>query len=227
MGTAMSESIPDENKIATWWRLIGALQGLLLGGVVVSLAWIVALLIFGVFHAAGHAPRLFGDASLLPWIIVLIAAFLMLGWLTATRVPERGARRGRAESERVQQTMRARIGNGRARDGARPGRAGTRRVSGASAANCGSRPGSERPRYLGSGGPGSRGAGQQPRLDPLFPGLGLLPRAVLLPRPAHPGHVVRALAADLADAPRRTRSRGRRCRRRRRSRNRRAALLTR
>ena len=83
IGTAMGESIPEENKIMLWWRLIGALQGLLLGCVIVSAAWIVALTIFGVFRAAGTVPQLFGDASLLPWIIIMLAAFLILGWLTA------------------------------------------------------------------------------------------------------------------------------------------------
>jgi GTP-binding protein EngB required for normal cell division len=110
LGTAITKSLPDENKIAAWWRVIGGLQGLLLGGVVVSLAWIVALLIFGVFHATGNAPRLFSDASLLPWIVVLTGAFLLLGWLTA--VGSRNVVRAAAaqESERVQAAMRARIG---------------------------------------------------------------------------------------------------------------------
>jgi GTP-binding protein EngB required for normal cell division/uncharacterized integral membrane protein len=83
IGTAMGESIPEENKIMLWWRLIGALQGLLLGCVIVSVLWIVALIIFGVFRAAGTVPQLFGDASLLPWIVIMLAAFLILGWLTA------------------------------------------------------------------------------------------------------------------------------------------------
>jgi GTP-binding protein EngB required for normal cell division len=84
LGTAIGEALPDENKIATWWRFVGALQGLLLGCVIVSLVWIVALLIFGVGHAAHNVPRLFSNMSLLPVIIIMIAAFLILGWLTAT-----------------------------------------------------------------------------------------------------------------------------------------------
>ena len=111
LGTAMTESLPDENKIATWWRLIGGLQGLLLGGVAVSLAWIVALLIFGVFHAASNAPRLFSDASLLPWIIVMMGAFLLLGWLTAAGSRNVVRAAAEQESERVQETMRAKIGD--------------------------------------------------------------------------------------------------------------------
>jgi GTP-binding protein EngB required for normal cell division len=83
IGAAMAESLPEESRITPWWRFVGALQGLLLGCVVVSLAWFVAVLIFGVFRAAGNVPRLFGDAGLLPWIVIMIAAFLLLGWLTA------------------------------------------------------------------------------------------------------------------------------------------------
>ena len=111
LGAAMTESLPDENKIASWWRLIGGLQGLLLGGVVVSLAWIVALLIFGVFHAASNVPRLFSDASLLPWIVVMTGAFLLLGWLTASGSRNVVRAAAEQESERVQETMRAKIEN--------------------------------------------------------------------------------------------------------------------
>jgi hypothetical protein len=111
LGTAMTESLPDENKIASWWRLIGGLQGLLLGGVVVGLAWILALLTFGVFHAADNVPRLFSDVSLLPWAIILTAAFLLLGWLTAAGSRNVVRAAAEQESERVQETMRARIGD--------------------------------------------------------------------------------------------------------------------
>jgi GTP-binding protein EngB required for normal cell division len=110
LGTAMTESLPDEDKIPVWWRLIGGLQGLLLGGVVVSLAWILALLIFGVFHAASNVPRLFSDASLLPWIIVLLGAFLLLGWLTAAGSRNVVRAAAEQENERAQETMRAKIG---------------------------------------------------------------------------------------------------------------------
>ena len=109
LGTAIAESLPDENKIATWWRFIGALQGLLLGCVVVSLAWIAALLIFGVLHAADNVARLFSDASLLPWVVVMIAAFLLLGWLTAAGCMNVVRAAADHEHERVQETMRAKI----------------------------------------------------------------------------------------------------------------------
>lgn len=110
IGTAMGESIPEENKIMLWWRLVGALQGLLLGCVIVSVLWIVALTIFGVFRAAGTVPQLFGDASLLPWVLILFAAFLILGWLTATGCMNLVRSAAARERETLLETMRARIG---------------------------------------------------------------------------------------------------------------------
>ena len=109
LGTVMGESLPPEDKIMPWWRMIGALQGLLLGCVIVSLAWIVALLVFGVFHAVSSPPRLFGDASLLPWIVVMIAAFLFLGWLIASGCMNIVRAAAEREREQVQATMRAGI----------------------------------------------------------------------------------------------------------------------
>lgn len=109
IGTAMGESIPEENKITPWWRLVGALQGLLLGCLIVSVAWIVALLIFGVFRAAGTVPRLFGDASLLPWILIMVAAFLLLGWLTAAGCMSLVRAAAGRERERLLGAMRGKI----------------------------------------------------------------------------------------------------------------------
>jgi GTP-binding protein EngB required for normal cell division len=111
LGTVMSESLPDESKIATWWRFVGALQGLLLGCVIVSLVWIVALLIFGVGHAAHNVPRLFSNLSLLPVIIIMIAAFLFLGWLTATGCLTLVRSAAGHERDEMQERMRDKIGS--------------------------------------------------------------------------------------------------------------------
>lgn len=81
LGIVMNSALPPEDRVATWWRAIGALQGLLLGCVIVSLAWIGALLAFGVFHAINNVPRLFSNTSLLPWVGGLIVALLLAGWL--------------------------------------------------------------------------------------------------------------------------------------------------
>jgi GTP-binding protein EngB required for normal cell division len=84
LGAAIGESLPAENTVTPWWRLVAAWQGLLLGCATVGLAWMVAILVLGVFRVAPHAPAIFRDPVLLPWIAVMIAAILLLGWLTAS-----------------------------------------------------------------------------------------------------------------------------------------------
>jgi GTP-binding protein EngB required for normal cell division len=84
LGERIGAALPAENEIAGWWRAIGVWQGLLLGCVIVGIAWIVAIVIFGVFHAGSSVPSLFTSVSLLPLIAILIAAMLVLGWLTAS-----------------------------------------------------------------------------------------------------------------------------------------------
>src|SRR6266498_2427452 len=110
LAAAMGESLPVENEITGWWRLIGAWQGLLLGCVIVGLAWVGVIVAFGVFHAAGHVPsRLFDDVSLLPWIGLMIVAILLLGWLTASGCMNLVRVAAEREQERVAVAMRSRM----------------------------------------------------------------------------------------------------------------------
>jgi GTP-binding protein EngB required for normal cell division len=110
LGTAMGEALPVENQIAGWWRLIGAWQGLLLGCVIVGVAWLGVILAFGAFHAGGHVPsRLFDDVSLLPWIGLMIAAIMLLGWLTASGCMNLVRVAAAKEQERVEAAMRSRM----------------------------------------------------------------------------------------------------------------------
>jgi len=110
LGTAMGESLPVENEIAGWWRLVGAWQGLLLGCIIVGVAWLGVIVAFGVFHADSHVPsRLFDDVSLLPWIGIIIAAILLLGWLTASGCMNLVRVAAEREQEHVEAAMRTRL----------------------------------------------------------------------------------------------------------------------
>ena len=107
LGTVMGEALPAEDHIAGWWRLVGALQGLLLGCVIVGLAWIAVIIAFGTVQVAGSAPpRLFSDLALLPWIALIIAAILLLGWLAASGAMNRVQLAAAAEREQVEDQMR-------------------------------------------------------------------------------------------------------------------------
>ena len=109
LGTAIGESLPEENSVERWWRLVAVWQGLLLGCVVTGLAWIAALLVIGVFHAVHHAAAIFSDAALLPWIAILIVAILTLGWLTASGCMSMVSAAALRERSRVEAQMRSRM----------------------------------------------------------------------------------------------------------------------
>jgi GTP-binding protein EngB required for normal cell division len=109
LGAAIGDSLPEENSVAPWWRAVAVWQGLLLGCAVTGLAWVVAILVIGVFHAAHHAPAIFSDAALLPWVILLIAAILVLGWLTASGCMSLISSAALRERSRVEEQMRSRM----------------------------------------------------------------------------------------------------------------------
>ena len=109
LGTAIGESLPEENSVERWWRVVAVWQGLLLGCVVTGLAWIAALLVIGVFHAVRHAAAIFSDAALLPWIVILIVAILALGWLTASGCMSMVSAAALRERSRVEAQMRSRM----------------------------------------------------------------------------------------------------------------------
>jgi hypothetical protein len=83
LGAAIGEALPPEKVVPSWWRLVGAWQGLLLGAAVVGLAWVVTIAAVAI-SGAGGVPRMFSDTALLPWIVAMVVAMLVLGWLTAS-----------------------------------------------------------------------------------------------------------------------------------------------
>jgi GTP-binding protein EngB required for normal cell division len=109
LGAAIGDSLPEENSVAPWWRVVAVWQGLLLGCAVTGLAWVAAILVIGVFHAVRHAPAIFSDAALLPWVILLIAAILVLGWLTASGCMSLVSSAALRERSRVEEHMRSRM----------------------------------------------------------------------------------------------------------------------
>jgi GTP-binding protein EngB required for normal cell division len=109
LGGAIAASLPKENSVAPWWRAVAAWQGLLLGAAAVGLGWLMAIIILGVFGAAPHASLLLRDVGLLPWVALMVAAILLLGWLTANGCMALVIREADREREQVQQRMRAGI----------------------------------------------------------------------------------------------------------------------
>jgi GTP-binding protein EngB required for normal cell division len=87
VGAEIGAALPAGPAVAPRWRAIGVLHGLLLGCMFVGFAWLVALLVLGVWRpdeVGGPATlKLFGDAWLLPVPAAMILVGLIGGWLTA------------------------------------------------------------------------------------------------------------------------------------------------
>jgi hypothetical protein len=109
LGAAIAESLPAENSVAPWWRAVAAWQGLLVGAATVCVAWLLAIIVVGVFHASSHAPSLLSDVGLLPWVVLIAVAVLLLGWLTANGSMAAVAREAGEEREGAEQKMHAAI----------------------------------------------------------------------------------------------------------------------
>ena len=105
LGAVIAESLPAENNVAPWWRAVAAWQGLLVGAAAVCVAWLLAIIVFGVFHASSHAPSLLSDVGLLPWVALIVVAVLLLGWLTANGCMGVVAREADEEREQAEQKM--------------------------------------------------------------------------------------------------------------------------
>jgi hypothetical protein len=109
LGNAISEALPKENNAAPWWRAVAAWQGLLLGVAAVGIAWLLAIIILGGFGVAPDAPLLLRDVGLLPWVALIVAAILLLGWLTANGCMAVVIREADEERERAERRMRTGI----------------------------------------------------------------------------------------------------------------------
>jgi GTP-binding protein EngB required for normal cell division len=109
LGRAITEALPAENSAAPWWRLVAAWQGLLICGAAAGLVWLAVLIVAGIFDAVRGAAAAFGDLILLPWIAVMVAAILLLGWLTASGCMTLVVRTADQEREQAEQQMRTGI----------------------------------------------------------------------------------------------------------------------
>jgi GTP-binding protein EngB required for normal cell division len=89
VGEEIGAALPADPAVDRWWRVIGVVQGLLLGLVLVGVAWFVAVLILGVAGVGSNMPKLFTSMWYLLWAAAVVGVGLAGGWLTA-RICTRG-----------------------------------------------------------------------------------------------------------------------------------------
>jgi GTP-binding protein EngB required for normal cell division len=84
IAAAMSEAVPNTDKVPGWWWWARIAQWLLVLAVIAGIAWIGALVVYGVLGVA-HAPQpLLGEPGFLPYVALIIVGVLGLGWLLST-----------------------------------------------------------------------------------------------------------------------------------------------
>ena len=108
IGDEIGAALPADTVVDRWWRLVGVVQGLLLGCVLVGLPGSSRCSFSASAALARGMPKLFSDVWLLPWSAVMIVVGLGAGWLTARvctravsacrRARERAAARGHPRS---------------------------------------------------------------------------------------------------------------------------------
>ena len=81
LGAAVVQGLPPRDKVTGWWRLVALAQWLLMLLTLAGLVWIA--LILGESHPH-KSPSLISDVSLVPWLGVMVAALLLLGWLISS-----------------------------------------------------------------------------------------------------------------------------------------------
>jgi GTP-binding protein EngB required for normal cell division len=81
LGAAVADGLPPRDKVTGWWRLVALAQWLLMALSLVGVVWIVVIL---ATHGGHKSSSLASDVSLAPWLGVMVAALLLLGWLIAS-----------------------------------------------------------------------------------------------------------------------------------------------
>jgi GTP-binding protein EngB required for normal cell division len=109
LGTAVAQGLPPRDKVTSWWRLVAVAQWLLMALTLAGLLWIVLILALG-GSGTGHKSSPFNDTSLAPWLGVMVAALLLLGWLISSWCQNMVVLAADREREQAVRDILARIG---------------------------------------------------------------------------------------------------------------------
>jgi len=110
LGNALREVVPSFNQIPAWWWFVRAWQYLLIAASALGLAWLFAILAYGVLKL-GHPPtRLVGDPSVAAYVGLLVVCTLGLGAFTGSAARNMIALSSVRHSERLEEQMRSGIG---------------------------------------------------------------------------------------------------------------------
>jgi hypothetical protein len=105
-GAVQAAVAASRSRLPAWWRLVTAWQWLLtvLAAVGVALSVVIALV-----RLAGHTQGWDSQVSLIPWLLLMAAAMLVLGYVTAVSCRNLAVTAAERERESAEQAMRVRV----------------------------------------------------------------------------------------------------------------------
>jgi GTP-binding protein EngB required for normal cell division len=106
LGAAVAAGLPPRDKVTGWWRLIAAVQWLLMLLTVAGLVWIALILSL---HGSHKSSSLVSDTSLVPWLAVMVVALLLLGWLVESWCQNMVVLAADREREQANQAIMSRV----------------------------------------------------------------------------------------------------------------------
>jgi len=106
LGAAVAQGLPSRDKVTGWWRLIAAVQWLLMLLTLAGLVWIVLILSL---HGSHKSSSLISDTALAPWLGVMVVALLLLGGLIESWCQNRVVLAADREREQANQAIMSRI----------------------------------------------------------------------------------------------------------------------
>ncbi|HEX6487246.1 MAG TPA: GTP-binding protein [Candidatus Dormibacteraeota bacterium] len=106
LADAVRDAVSGGAEVPVWWRLITVWQWLL---TVLAVGGVVWAVVIAVAHGGREKSTLLGDVSLIPWLLVMAAALLLLGFLTASGCRNMAVVAAERERQHAEEAMRAGI----------------------------------------------------------------------------------------------------------------------
>ncbi len=89
-----------------WWRLVTAWQWLL---TVLAVAGVLLSVVIAVVRLTGHRQGWISEVSLIPWLLIMAAAMLVLGYVTAVSCRNMAVGTAGRERQDAERAMRGRV----------------------------------------------------------------------------------------------------------------------
>jgi GTP-binding protein EngB required for normal cell division len=106
LADAVRRAVPGRFAVPFWWRLITAWQWLL---TLLAAGGIVWAVVIAAAHGGRERSTLLGDVSLIPWLLIMAAAMLLLGYLTAAGCRNIAVLAAERERQRAERAMREQV----------------------------------------------------------------------------------------------------------------------